>query len=237
MTTMAIYNEQKRQQAEALKESLYAAKYCLNFEKESSKDWEGESGRLGYPSLVLLACIIDTIGSFFRGSDTEIKIDGESKIIETASDHFYVLNHSELFNLNLKNKTILDLYSTYRSKIVHNHSLPPNNFLKYDESDTRIFIINNDDDIVCINLYSLLDAVDKALVKFLHWLNFSTFSPDHKLSSELKKTTKSHSYTVAFGKVVKIEDTEIVDTSFSSGVNDIYPSGYSHTHDDLYKNM
>lgn len=211
---MAVYNKQKQQQEEALKENLYTIEYCLNYKKTLSADWNNPDGCLGYPAFILICSIIDTIGSFFRGTETEIVVNSEKRKIKTASDHFLILNHDKLFNMKLKQNTIDDFYSTYRSKLVHNSSLPKNNFLNNDKTDMRVFLKNSEDKIELINLYPLFEETKKATKQFLHWLKYANFSDAHRMKIELQDKEK-------------INFPENIDFSTASGV--MMTSGYTET--------
>lgn len=189
---MAIKFTQKEQQIEALKENIQAIEYCLNFDKSlNSTTSSNVGGCLGYPAMILICSVFDTVGSFFRGANTEFLVDGTNKKIETVNDHFLILNHSHLFNLKLSGTTIYDFYSTYRSKLTHNNALPPNNFLKADKNDPNIFILNNTTEITCINIISLFNVLKKGVNIFIHWLEYGTWSSDHKLTQELQEKAKT----------------------------------------------
>lgn len=184
---MAIYTENNEQLIEALNEDIYVIKHCLNFVKKDAgnPEWENDNGCLGIPATILLCSVIDTIGSFFRGSAYKIKIDENNYSINTVDEHFFILNHDKLFNLNLKGITIRDFYSTYRSKLTHNNSLPLNNFLAIGKDESEIFKLNLNNEITEIQLYPLFEEVTKATETFKYYLKNSTFSPENKVSNEL----------------------------------------------------
>jgi hypothetical protein len=189
---MAIKLNQKEQQIEALKENIQAIEFCLNFDKSLNPIINPNiGGCLGYPAMILICSVFDTVGSFFRGANTELLVDGANKKIETVNDHFLILNHSHLFNLKLNGATIYDFYSTYRSKLTHNNALPPNNFLKADKNDPNIFNLNNEKEITCINIIPLFEVLKKGIVLFIHWLENGTWSSDHKLAKELQEKSKA----------------------------------------------
>jgi len=131
------------------------------------------------------------MGSYYRGSSFEFKVDSVNLKIEKASDHFYVLNHRQYFNLNLSKNTIDDFYSTYRSKLTHNASLPPNNFLYTDSNKEAFFDLDSDKKIIKINLYQLFEKVTVACNGFIYHLEIGNFSEHHKLSTELNSGSKT----------------------------------------------
>lgn len=146
---MANYLKLKDQQKEAFKENIFTINWCLTYDKSTEANWDGESkiGCLGVPAAILLFSLIDTIGSFYSGSETEIVIDSSKYKIAKASDHFYILNHESFFNLKLSKTAIEDLYSTYRCKLTHNNSLPANNFLAIGDESSDIFEFDSENKI------------------------------------------------------------------------------------------
>lgn len=189
---MAEYSNQIDLQIESLKENLYTIELCLGFNKQDSSNWTGNSkvGCLGVPATILLCSLIDTIGSVFRNTEMEFPIDGANYKIEKAADHFYILNHVKFFNLNLSMPTILDFYSTYRSKLTHNNALPANNYLSIGDISDKIFELDSNQQITKINLRALSLQVEKAVETLIYYLKNSTFSPTHKLTDELNNSAK-----------------------------------------------
>ncbi|WP_341906372.1 hypothetical protein [Fluviicola taffensis] len=190
---MSVTNEQKQQQKEAILENMLAIKYCLDFNKNEDDLLNiDEGGCLGYPAFILICSVIDTIGSFFSGGDLEIQIDGDKRKIEKAAEHFFILNQLNLFNFNLSGTTIFDFYSCFRSTLTHNNSLPENRFLKKGESGSKIFEIDNNQKIHSISLIPLNETLCTAVTRFIHWLEYGTWSPDHKLKKDLEEKSKNH---------------------------------------------
>lgn len=183
--------EQRKQIAEAIKESLTIIEYCLRKDKLSGLQSDDYSKSCyGYPAAILLFSIIDTIGSFFRGSQQKINVDSKERKITGTNDHFFVLNLRPIFDLNLTKTAIEDLYSTYRCKLTHNHALPFNNYLKNCSQENEIFKYNNEGKIVCINLAKLHATVKAAVEKFEHCLIKATWSNQHELTRELHEAGK-----------------------------------------------
>lgn len=191
---MAIVQKQADQQIEALLENIKVINFCLHYNKTSEEvQTDFTVPCLGYPAAILLCSVIDTMGSFFRGSESTFQVGSEIKKIETASDHFLILNHDILFDLNLSGKTIFDFYTTYRSKLTHNNSLPRNNFLRADSASDQLFRLNTEDEIEVINLVALFKVVKNATNIFIHWLQYGQWSEEHKLTQELNEKAKSDS--------------------------------------------
>jgi hypothetical protein len=191
---MAVHTSFNKLTIESLKENIFIINYCLNFDKAKNKNWNGESkeGCLGVPALILICTLIDTIGSYFRGAEYIISIDEENHKIKFASDHFYVLNHDKFFNLGLKMATIMDFYSTYRSKLVHNTTLPENNFLEIGKKEDSIFQLDRNNKIIKINILPLFEKTKVASDDFIYYLDNGTFSADHAVKKELIAKSKEY---------------------------------------------
>ena len=189
---MAVHPNYNKLTKESIKENLFIIDYCLNFDKAKNENWNGDSkeGCLGIPGFILLCTLIDTIGSYFRGSKYIIKIDGVNHPIETASEHFYILNHEKFFNLDLKMVTIIDFYSTYRSKLVHNTLLPENNFLSIGSKEDNIFHLDGEEKIVKVNIKPLFEKTKVAIETLIYYLENGTFSLDHALNTEMLEKRK-----------------------------------------------
>ncbi|RKR82800.1 hypothetical protein BDD43_2989 [Mucilaginibacter gracilis] len=162
--------------------------YCFDYNKEEQENWKsGNRGMLGMPALILLSAIIDTMGAYFRGTNLEIDVDGQKKKIETASDHFLILNDKLLFGLNLTEPVISDFYKKYRSVATHNSTLPPFQFMDIGIKSDEIFKFNSLGEIEKLMLKPLFEAVKKASATFVHWLQFGGWSAAHKLAKELSE--------------------------------------------------
>jgi len=130
--------------SESLNEILMAAKFSMQYRKSyDSEFWslnEDNDGILGFPSCMLLFCVVDTLGGYFEdNSEFKINIKGLSEpqtINDVNSSHFYILN-SELFNLNLSDGDIKRLYEC-RSSLLHNSVLTDGVILR--ETNKTAFI-------------------------------------------------------------------------------------------------
>lgn len=192
LSKMEFDQEQRKQIAEAIKESMTIIEYCLHKNKLSGLQSDDYSKSCyGYPAAILLFSIIDTIGSFFRGSQLRINVDSKERKISGTNDHLLILNHKRMFDLDLTEITIKDLYSTYRCKLTHNHALPFSNYLINCSQTDWIFKYNNEGKIVCINLAKLHTKVHAAVEKFEHYLISATWSDNHELTKELLEAGKS----------------------------------------------
>jgi hypothetical protein len=191
---MAVHPNYIKLTIESIKENLFIVDYCLNFDKAKNENWNGESkvGCLGIPALILICTLIDTIGSYFRGAAYNISIDGENHKIEFASDHFFILNHDKFFKLGLKMVTIMDFYSTYRSKLIHNMTLPENNFLEIGKKEDNIFQLDRNNKIIKINILPLFEKTKVAIDDFIYYLDNGTFSADHTVKKELIAKSKEY---------------------------------------------
>src|SRR5690606_1266789 len=115
--------------SESLNEILMSVKFSMQYRKScDSEFWQvtrENDGILGFPSCMLLFCVVDTLGGYFENNpEFKINIKGLSspQIINNENrSHFYILN-SELFNLNLFKGDIDRLYEC-RTSLLHNSVL------------------------------------------------------------------------------------------------------------------
>lgn len=185
---MAETSNYKRLTIETIKENLIAIQYCFDFNKQTSSEWDGnELGMLGMPALILLSSVIDTIGSYFLGCDMEIMVDDVARKIERVADHFLILNHRQLFNLSLSNKTITDFYSNYRSIATHNNTLPGYHFLDIGSNEDEIFALNEDNSIKLVRLKPLFNAINNVVNTFFYYVEHGNWSETHKLSQRIEE--------------------------------------------------
>jgi len=90
---MAIHPDLKSLIRESLPEYLFVAEYCFRFRKDASWPQDQVGGCLGYPAAGILFSIVDTIGSFDRGSDLTFVVDDTVHQIKSDGfQHFFVLN-------------------------------------------------------------------------------------------------------------------------------------------------
>jgi hypothetical protein len=136
---VAIHPELKSLIRESLREYLHVAEYCVQFEKDVDWPQDQIGGCLGYPAAVMLFSIVDTIGSFHRGSDLSVLIEGKTRDIrKDGFQHFFVLN-SEYYGQALDEAALKRLYDNFRSLLVHNAALAPLNCLIKDPANAEAF--------------------------------------------------------------------------------------------------
>lgn len=136
---MAIHSTPASMLKESLDETLEAAKICVNYKKIDSKWGQFSSeGCLGYPAGVLLFSIIDTIGSYYRKSQTlKVLIDGKQQTINADGwEHFKILN-SKYFNQTLSTSFLKSLYNKFRSSLTHNSVLGKDSLMILDNNSIR----------------------------------------------------------------------------------------------------
>jgi hypothetical protein len=124
---MAVHPTVSSMLQESLTEYVYVAEWCVNYQKDQA--WSPphqEGGRLGYPAAVMMFCIVDTIGSFYRGkADFKVSIDGrEVAIRKDGFQHFFVLN-SPYYEQSLSKAAIEKIYGVFRNELLHNAALAP----------------------------------------------------------------------------------------------------------------
>jgi len=135
---------------ESLIEKLLVAKYCIKYQKDP-KVW-GFQGCYGYPALVLLLSIVDTIGSFVIG--------------DSVRNHFNILNDKNYFGLNLKTKDIDVIYKKYRCFSTHNSVLGLDCILDINGTTGNVFEYKNSKPYLYLS--PLYTTTKKAVVYFLN---------------------------------------------------------------------
>lgn len=146
---MAIHYSIPSMLQESLVEIFLVSRDCINFRKDP-KLWKS-SGCYGYPALILLFVIADSIGSYVIGRNTR--------------RHFDILDHPDFYNLKLGKNKIDIIYEKYRCLLTHNGVLAKNMFLNIGNNKSAIFEINKK--ICSINLIPFLNLTKKVLKKFL----------------------------------------------------------------------
>ncbi len=143
---MAIHSNHQAMLKESLPEMYLTAKYCIEFRKEDTQ------GCLGYPAILLLLAIADSLGSY---------------IIDTnnVKKHFAILNHPDYYNIRLSDEDIEIIYSKYRNLLNHNAVLAGNVVLGIGNVEDSVY--ENKNDIAYLRLVPFLKATEKSLIKFL----------------------------------------------------------------------
>lgn len=154
---------------ESLPEYLLVAEYCVQFEKDAMWPKRQIGGCLGYPAAVMLFSILDTIGSFHRGTDLRMMIDGKARDIRNEGfQHFFALN-SEYYGQALDEFTIKKLYDNFRNLLIHNASLAPLHFLIKDPIGKDAFLKSADG--IKVNVSAFVEISRAAVQKFLFRLD------------------------------------------------------------------
>jgi len=115
---MAVHPNPWSLAAETIEEYLLAARHCLSYKKL-------DGGCLGYPSVLLLLCVVNALGTYLR--DRSVRIDGKNTPI-ARGEPFRVLNHS-LFGLKLAEKEIKKIEARYRNMLAHNGMIATQSWL------------------------------------------------------------------------------------------------------------
>jgi len=149
---MALHQTLSTMAVEAVDEYIKAARLSLDFRKQ-------DGGCLGYPSTLLLFCVVNALGSYLKGA--EVAIDGRRQKI-TSGEPFRVLNH-ECFGLTLKSEEIKKLEKSYRNRLAHNAVIDFGSFL-LPNGDGPAFVFESD--LLGINVFSFHRLVTEA------WSNF-----------------------------------------------------------------
>jgi hypothetical protein len=170
---MTTFNDKFLSHKEALKENFEAIDLLLKYDKSIKKDlWGEHEGCLGYAALILIFTQINTFGHLMSGKEYY------SRKINTDKSTFSILN-SEYFNEQKLDTEILDeLYTSFRSLLIHNLALPQNFYIKRKSKNGLWYELgtgkNNKKIITTIYLNDLNDLCRTAYKKFelLHEENF-----------------------------------------------------------------
>jgi len=108
---------------ESLPEMLLAAKYCIEFKKDTSI-WPAP-GCYGYPAALILLSIADSIGSYVEHGNIE--------------NHFKIINNAGYYNLGVDKKSLDVIYKYYRNTLSHNSALTPNIVLSIGNLHEKVF--------------------------------------------------------------------------------------------------
>jgi hypothetical protein len=151
--------------ASMLKESIPEA---LTVAINSFYNRKQNGGCYGYPCSILLFSIVDTIGSYYFGSDLEIKIDGVNKKISSDDfQHFFILNSEKYYKQNLTENEIKKIYDNFRSNLSHNLALPPEHFLIIGDTNLPFVQYTNDNKPI-INLAKFIEISTNAVNVFIN---------------------------------------------------------------------
>jgi hypothetical protein len=135
---------------EAVDEYLLTIKGCLAHRKP-------DGGCLGFPSTLLMLCLIDAFGTYLRGD--EVVIEGKHHKI-TLSEPFRALNHP-LFALNLTSRQIKIIEKAYRNRLAHNAMIDTNSWLIPGTGEAPFLFKDDQVGILVFRLYELLEAAWK----------------------------------------------------------------------------
>jgi len=162
---MGIHADQISQIKEAIEEKLLIAKLAIDLKKPSG------GGCHGYPAALLLFSIIDTIGSFHRGSEnfSVTFSDGETtRIGAEGRHHFYVLS-SKFFECSLTRKEAEIIYDNYRNVLDHNSTLPSFRLLSNAAGNAQPFEFKPGHSIIYLPaLYAKTEGAVKLFLSTIH---------------------------------------------------------------------
>lgn len=163
---MALHDSTVSMLQESLPEYLKVAEFSINYRKDTAWGEDQVGGCLGYPGTSLMFCILDTIGSYYRGrKDFFVDIDGRKRNVVNDSYHHFFLLNSDYYKQQLSEDSIKKLYQNYRSLLVHNAVLAADHFLLLGEPNATPFPIY--DNRPHINVTGFLRVSREAIGIFL----------------------------------------------------------------------
>jgi len=159
---MALHSSTTSLIREAMSEYLDIAHHCITNGKPTG-------GCFGFPATLLLFCIVDAIGSYYRGNSSfVVMIDGKSKSIDgDGSKHYRILNSPCYYKMDLSEKDIKRVYNHYRCLLSHNAALPMNHALRIGKHTDPVFFRDNNSNISGVNLIPFYNVSVQAVSKFL----------------------------------------------------------------------
>lgn len=145
---------------EAIEEYLTASRSCLDYKKQ-------DSGCLGYPSVLLLLCIVNALGTYLRNED--VIIEGKKQQI-TRGKPFRVLNHP-LFKQDLTDAQIGRIEEASRNRLAHNALIDPGVVLTPVTTGFAFKFTDNDDVWISVPVLHAVVAdawthFDKSKIKY-----------------------------------------------------------------------
>ena len=163
---MALHDSTASMLKESLREYLHVAEFCITYRKDIAWGRDQEGGCLGYPGTALMFCILDTIGSYYRGrKDFLVQIDGKNRMITNDSYHHFFMLNSEYYKQQLGEDTIKKLYENYRNLLLHNAALAMDHFLFIGEPNALPFPVH--DNRPHVNVTAFLRISKEAVDLFL----------------------------------------------------------------------
>ncbi len=147
---MAIHRNTNSMIKEALKEMIEVSEYCINFDKSKDFRWPNQAGCYGYPSAILLLCIVDSVGTLIEKGGDDI------------GKHFQILNNPEYYNLKLSEVELRLIEKEYRNRLTHNSHMPPGMMLYPGNNQDSVLVKR--DEYYCLNLRPFLE-ISKMVVK------------------------------------------------------------------------
>jgi hypothetical protein len=163
---MAIHDSTASMLKESLREYLHVAEFCITYRKDIAWGRNQVGGCLGYPGTALMFCILDTIGSYYRGrKDFFVEIDGKKRTITNDSYHHFFMLNSEYYKQQLGEVTIKKLYENYRNLLLHNAALAIDHILFMGESNALPFPVH--DNRPHVNVTAFLQISKDAVALFL----------------------------------------------------------------------
>lgn len=142
---MALHSTTASMLKESLDEALEAAKYCIDYKKSDPRWGQYNTGEcLGYPAGILLFCIVDTIGSYYRkNTQFRVEVDLKMEMINSEGwEHFKILN-SKYFNQNLSKVFLKELYNKFRSRLTHNLAMGQDTVMYHSNESLKGFKFRN----------------------------------------------------------------------------------------------
>ena len=190
---MALFSNYQDFAFRSMQESLEMAEMCLKTEKK-----EGSGAYYGMAAFILIASVMDTIGTFYRNGsfqamtikDVMEKKGGKNSLLGGTNKHFE--RYYELFlSGTIKKTPFMGVFYPYaRCRATHNSVLGPKIEITTDSTPNKK-IFSRQNGVLVVHLWELLDSVKQAHQVALKDLNRPVASEQY---GSLTSSTETNVY-------------------------------------------
>lgn len=161
---MALFDNYQDFAFRSMQESLEIAEMCLKTEKK-----EGSDACYGMAAFILIASVMDTIGTFYRNGsfqgmtikDVKEKKGGKKSLLGGTNKHFERY-YERFLSGTIKKTPFMDVFYPYaRCRATHNSVLGPKIEITTDSTPNKK-IFSRQNGVLVVHLWELLDSVKQA---------------------------------------------------------------------------
>lgn len=164
-TAMALFNDYQDFAFHSMHESLEMAEMCLKTEKK-----EGSDAYYGMAAFILIASVMDTIGTFYRNGNFQgmtkkavmEKNNGKKPPLLGGVKQHFDRYYERFLSGTIKKTPFMDVFYPYaRCRATHNSVLGPNIEITTDSTPNKE-IFSRQNGVLVVHLRELLDSVKQA---------------------------------------------------------------------------